>query len=140
MLRKLACLPLVPVFAGGRTEVQPVDVADVARAVAVLLEDFPVNRTIELGGPEIVSFGDLLRRIRSACGRSKALLVPIPIWPVRTLLNLANGVLPGRLPVTAAQLVPFVRDGKAEPNFLYEQLRPSMTSLNALLLRIARAS
>jgi NADH dehydrogenase len=140
MLRKLACLPFVPVFAGGRTEVQPVDVADVARGVAALLDDFQPKRTIDLGGPEVVTFGNLLRRIRRACGHAGGLLVPIPLWPVRSLLDLANVMLPGRLPVGAAQLVPFVQDGKAQPSSLYEQLRPSMTSLDALLFRIAHAT
>jgi NADH dehydrogenase len=140
MLRKLASLPLVPVFGGGSVDVQPICVQDVASGIAILLEDFPADQTIELGGPEVLTFRDLLRRIRTACGRSAAAFVPVPVAPVRMVLRILDGLLPGRLPVSPAQLVPFVHDGKAKPNFLHERLRASMTSLDALLLRVANAA
>ncbi len=139
MLRKLACLPVVPLLAGGRTQVQPIDVADVARGIALTLEDFR-GGAFDLGGPEVLSFGELLRRIRKACGRGDGVLLPLPVWPLRTLLNVANAVLPGKVPGSAGQLVPFLQDGTAEPSHLHERLEPGMTPLDALLQRLAHVA
>lgn len=140
MLRKLAALPIIPVFRHGATRVQPVDVADVARAMVVIINGYrPAGPLVELGGPEVVTFVDFLLRIRKACGRGPTRTVSIPEWPIRTALRMMDLLLGGRFPVSAGQLSPFLHDGTAAPNALYEQLKPTMGSLNSLLERIANA-
>jgi NADH dehydrogenase len=140
MLRKLASLPIIPVFRNGATRVQPVDVADVARAIVAIVGGYhPVDPLVELGGPEVVSFADFLLRIRKACGQGPSKVVSLPVWPVRTVLRVMDRLLRGHFPVSAGQLSPFLHDGTALTNALYEQLKPSMTSLDSLLARIANA-
>jgi nucleoside-diphosphate-sugar epimerase len=140
-LRKLACLPVVPLFGGGRARVQPVDVTDVARAVELLVGGYESDgAVIPIGGPEALSFAQFLQRIRTACGLRPAPQLPVPMWPVRTLIRIARAVLGERFPISAGQLSPFVQDGTAAPNELLRQLQPSMLPLDTLLSGLARAS
>lgn len=140
MLRKLACLPVIPMLGGGAVRVQPVDVVDVARAVEVILDDrVALDPLIELGGPEVLTFADFLLRIRKACGLGSAALVRIPVGPVAALAKSARRVFGESFPVGPGQLAPFINDGAAASNAVYEQLRPGMATLDELLVRLAHA-
>lgn len=80
--RSLARLPVVPVPA--RFPVQPVDTDEVAaRLVDLALAD-PAGRVPDLGGPEVISFADLLRRYLRATQRRRPVL-PIPIPGTRAV-------------------------------------------------------
>ncbi len=69
--------PVVPVIAPA-TQFQPVYVGDVADAVvAALINADAAGRTIELGGPQILSMAELLRWIADAIGRSP-MFVDVP--------------------------------------------------------------
>ena len=76
--------PALPLIGGGGSLFQPVYVGDVAEAVARCLGD-PATRgkVYELGGPERLSFKELLVRMLAAMGRRR-LLVPLP-WSVARL-------------------------------------------------------
>lgn len=68
-------------FAGVR--MSPVHVKDVADAfVAALADADTPGTTIELAGPEILSWEEMIRRIAAAAGKSKVIL-PVPIRVMR---------------------------------------------------------
>jgi NADH dehydrogenase len=73
--RLIATLPVLPVF-GADAQLQPLMVDDAAEAVAVALSDPATHggKTFEIAGPEVITMGDLHRRIASAQGRSPALM------------------------------------------------------------------
>jgi len=140
MLRKLSCLPVVPLFGGGRAWVQPVDVIDVARGLEWLVENKLERGTIvEIGGPEVLPFSTLLARIRAACGRGTFRSLSVPIRPMQMTLALLKGILGNRFPFGPGQVAPFVNDGVAEPNPVLDALLPEMRPLDELLRRVARA-
>lgn len=67
--------PALPLIGGGDTKFQPVYVDNVADAVrAVIREPDAAGRTFELGGPDIVTFRDIYRRLFSATGRRRCLI------------------------------------------------------------------
>ena len=70
--------PALPLIGGGRTRFQPVYVGDVASAILAGLED-PAHRgrTFELGGPEVLTFKELMELMLRLIGRRRA-LVPLP--------------------------------------------------------------
>ena len=73
--------PALPLIGGGTTKFQPVFVGDVAEALAQLIDaGLASGRTYEFGGPEVMSFRELLEFTLRTVGR-KRLLVPLP-WPV----------------------------------------------------------
>ncbi len=81
-------LPAVGFFAGsnphkGAILMSPVHIDDVARAFVNALEDeATVGKIYELGGPEVLSWQDMITRIAKATGRSKWIL-PMPTWIMR---------------------------------------------------------
>lgn len=70
--------PFLPLIGGGKTKFQPVYVCDVADAIVSILESPDSKGKIyELGGPEILTFKQVLQYILSVTCR-KRLLLPIP--------------------------------------------------------------
>ncbi len=70
--------PILPLIGGGHTLFQPVYVADVARAIAQAVDDpATIGKIYELGGPETLSFKDILSFILEATGRH-AMLMNLP--------------------------------------------------------------
>ena len=66
-----AMLPVLPVF-GPSAKLQPLLVDDLALAICAALENPAVHggKTFELGGPEVVTMGELNRAIAKAAGRA----------------------------------------------------------------------
>ena len=75
--------PVLPLIGEGKTRFQPVYAGDVAKAVIAVLEGrAAAGKVYELGGPEILTFKEVLQRILHYCGRRR-LLVPLPFWLAR---------------------------------------------------------
>ena len=89
---------------GGRTKLQPVYVGDVAAAIAAACAARAKPHTIyELGGPEVVTFRELLDKTMAWSGRRR-LYLRIPFWAAKlgALLTLP---LPNSLrPLTVDQI------------------------------------
>lgn len=80
--------PVLPLIGGGRTRFQPVFAGDAGEAVAAALEGRAVpGATYELGGPEILSFREILEYILKVTGRQR-LLVPLPFALARIQASL----------------------------------------------------
>jgi uncharacterized protein YbjT (DUF2867 family) len=100
--------PALPLIGGGATKFQPVFVGDVAEAIATLIDKGVADgKTYELGGPERLSFKELLEFILATVGR-KRVLFPIP-WPAARALATVMGILPGQ-PLTRDQVELLTRD------------------------------
>lgn len=70
--------PFLPLIGGGTTKFQPVFVGDVAEAIAKAVEgEAEGGKIYELGGPEVMSFRELLELTLEQIGR-KRLLLPLP--------------------------------------------------------------
>ena len=112
-LRRLAGLPVVPLFGGARARVQPVDVADLAELLVAVVEDPSLSgQVLEAGGPDVVPLSDLLGVLRRLAGKPPR-TVRVPAGPVASVLwALERAGL--RLPVTAGQIASFVEDGVAQ--------------------------
>lgn len=106
---------LVP--GNGRAVMQPIDVGDLAAAVAELVERFPHPDTIvELGGPDRVTVETLLRGISRRRGARNPRPVHVPLGPLVALLAALEPLLLPLLPVTAGQLSAFRYDTTARPH------------------------
>ena len=96
--------PVLGLIGSGRTRFQPVYVGDVAAAIAVACAGKARPHTIyEFGGPEVVTFRNLLDRTLEWSGRRRYYL-PIPFWLAK-LVALLTVPLPNRLrPFTVDQV------------------------------------
>jgi NADH dehydrogenase len=73
-------LPALPLIGGGHSKFQPVFVGDVAAAaVRGIQDEATCGKTYELGGPNVLTFKELMRIMLREIGR-KRLLVPVPFF------------------------------------------------------------
>jgi len=100
--------PVLPLFGGGRTRLQPVYVEDVAAAVAVVLKaPAPKPGLYELGGPKVYSYRELTELALKGLGRRR-LLLPLP-FALAEMLAALLAPLPSP-PLTRDQLALMKRD------------------------------
>lgn len=99
-----AMSPFLPLIGGGRTRFQPVYVGDVAQAVAkACAGEAEAGATYELGGPDIVSFREILDKVQEWSGR-KRMYLPVP-YMLAKLGALLTVPLPNSLrPLTVDQV------------------------------------
>jgi uncharacterized protein YbjT (DUF2867 family) len=92
--------PAVPIMSAG-TKFQPVFVADVAKAIAAAALDPETygGRTFELGGPEVLSMGEMIRRTAAMMG-ARPTFLELPDTLSGLIASL--GFLPGA-PITKDQ-------------------------------------
>ncbi|WP_404298174.1 complex I NDUFA9 subunit family protein [Halomonas sp.] len=81
-LMRLAQLPVMPLFGRGNTLLQPVHVADVARASVSLSDMRPLTRRLfELGGPEVLRYRQVVEQVLAHLECRRPLMpMPFPIW------------------------------------------------------------
>jgi len=97
--------------AGGAVLMSPVHARDVADAFAAALGDeATVGRTIELGGPETLSWAEMLARVAAAAGRRKVIL-PMPLGLMRAAATVFDRL--SFFPVTRDQLTMLAQDNVA---------------------------
>ncbi|MGD1148447.1 MAG: complex I NDUFA9 subunit family protein [Thermoanaerobaculaceae bacterium] len=94
--------PVFPVFGSGTYAMQPISVAEVAHCFVAALDDpAAVGQTYDLGGPEALTYDEVLRRIADALGVRRT-LVHIPLGLSRFMVSVIQH-LPGA-PITRDQL------------------------------------
>ena len=133
--------PVLPVMGNGRNLLQPVAVADVARCfVSALTEPASVGKTLDLCGPERLSFDQVLETILRVTQRRRLKLhVPMP------LARLQAAVLEKLFPLVLRQAPPLNRDqllmlrednvgdGRAAEELFGVELRRFSTEIHASL-------
>ena len=120
-LRKLAALPVPLMFGAGVDVVEPIAGEDLAAFLVSALGAVPwAGRTVTVGGPERVTVGELLGRIRG--GAPVARFMHLPIAPVREILGILEPLLFPILPLTAGQLATFDNPSAAESDEFTRQL------------------
>lgn len=102
--------PLLPLIGGGRTKFQPVYAGDVGAAIAAACGGRAKPGTVyELGGPEVITFRQLLDRTQTWSGRKRHYL-RAPFWLAK-LGALLTVPLPNSLrPLTVDQIRMLQRD------------------------------
>lgn len=116
-------IPALGFFAGlspakGAIVMSPVHIDDVASAfLAALDNDQTIGGTYSLGGPEVLTWNEMLRRIAAAVGRRK-LILPMPTSIMRIAATLFDR-LPF-FPVTRDQLTMLEEGNTANPDVLKE--------------------
>ncbi|HYC74070.1 complex I NDUFA9 subunit family protein [Brevundimonas sp.] len=82
--------PALPLIGGGKTRFQPVYVGDVAEAIARAVErPDAAGRTFELGGPEVMTFEEVLKLVLHETRRRNG-LIPLPFFAARAIGSLAQ--------------------------------------------------
>jgi uncharacterized protein YbjT (DUF2867 family) len=126
-------LGMVPLIGGGATRYQPAFVGDVADAVLAALDQAEAARRVfELGGPEILSFRQLIERTLLYIGRPRTRLISLP-FPIASLIARIAEQLPGA-PLTHDQVILLQHDNiVAEGALGFAELGIRPTPLDLIL-------
>jgi NADH dehydrogenase len=110
--------PVLPLI-GGTSKFQPIYVKDVAAAIAVAAGGgAKTGRIYELGGPEVVTYRELMQRILRETGRHNLLL---PVGPgLARLLALPMGLMPNPL-LTGDQVTQLQSDNIVSPGAIADR-------------------
>ena len=126
--RLVKLTPIVfPLIGGGTAQFQPVSVYDVVEAIIRSLDDDgAIGKEFELGGPEVLTMGEIERRILKAMGTSRVLF-PAPVGLLRVPVFVMEKTLPGS-PVSTSLLellaVPNTVEDNALVNYFKIEPRP----------------
>ena len=134
-------IPAVGFFTGwrpyrGAVAMSPVHVEDVAQAfLTALRESSTIGKTYVLGGPEVLSWAEMLRRIARTVGRKKWIL-PMPIG----IMKLAAALLDWLpfFPVTRDQLTMLAEGNTADPAALAQLIGRQPKAFNEAYLAYLR--
>jgi NADH dehydrogenase len=118
LARLVRLSPVVyPLPGGGKAKFQPIAVDDIARVVAVALEDDrTVRRAYDLGGPAQLTLRQMVERVLVAMG-ARRWLIPLPTPLLRPVIALLQRVLPNP-PVTTELLDLLAVDNVVDGNAL----------------------
>ena len=119
-LARLASRRVIVMPGSGRVRVQPIFVDDlIALMLALLSRDMFVRGIFELGGPEVVSFDEFLRRIHRLRFKREPPVVHLPLGPIVAALSLVK-------PAAAGQLSAFRYDSTIDAalSFSDDSIRP----------------
>ncbi len=134
-LAGLASLPVTPVFGGGAARIQPIHADDLAECLASWIDDPSLDRNAyDLGGPEVIAFGEFLRKVRQRKKRgSRGPLLALPGKSAIAVLSVLEKFALPLLPMTAGQLYAFVYDSTVQPNALLERHVARMKNVEQIL-------
>ncbi len=129
MLRYLTeVLPIMVTPRWVRTRCQPISIRDVLRyLVAVVEHSKPLSGVIEVGGPDVVSYAELMATYARVAGLTRRRLIPVPVLTPR-LSSLWVGLVtpvPARLArplVDSLVNAVVVTDHQAEEMFPFERV------------------
>lgn len=108
LTRMMRIEPVIPIAGNGRTLFQPISVKDVTRCIVMSVERGPSGRVHEIGGPDQMTYDEIILTIKSELGLHRKLAhVPVPM--MMPLAFMMEKVLPNP-PVTRDQLKMLARN------------------------------
>ncbi len=86
---------LFPLVGGGTAQFQPVSIDDVTEVIArSLKDDSTIGQEFELGGPEVLTLGEIEKRVLQALG-SRRIMFSAPVGLLRPVVVVMQALLPG---------------------------------------------
>lgn len=96
-------IPVIPVAGDGGALFQPIAIEDLVRCIVLSVERPAVMREIELGGPEQLSYDEIIDVIHDAIGAGMRIKAHVPVAALMPAAAVMDKVL-SNPPVTPAQL------------------------------------
>lgn len=117
-VRHLRRLPFFPIIGDGLYQLQPVPVWQVAAAFALALElPHTENRIYEVGGPEPLTFREIIDTLARVVGR-RVFKVHQPVWCMRAAARLCGRF--AWFPLTPGQLRMLLEGSTCDPRAFYQ--------------------
>ena len=128
-----------PLFGDGSVRVQPIGALDVARLILdAMRDDSTARETIDLGGPDVLTFAELLSRLRIAVGRKPGKFLRLPLGAAMSMAWAGERMFGPRLPVLAGQLYAFRYDSTAQRSSFLDARMPRLSRIDALIAELVK--
>ena len=133
-LLRLAKLPITPIFGNGRNIIQPIYIDDLVECLLSILNEDPfTDKTLELGGPEQISFEKFLTTIHRLYQGRKPRTIHVPLALILSCLSVLEKPLYSILPVTRGQLSAFNNDSTIDVNHIFKRHSSKMKGIDEML-------
>ncbi len=133
-LLKIVNLPIMPIFGDGTTRIQPIYIEDLVNCLLLILyENIFANETMELGGPEEITFESFLKKIHYLYYEKEPLLIHIPLKPLIRFLSIFEKSFYAILPISAGQLYAFGNDGTIKRDRVFSHQVSQMKNVQEML-------
>lgn len=126
------------------TKCQPIAVRNVLEVLISVLDDpEPANRIYDIGGPDVLTYEEMMRIYAEVAGLRKRLVIPLPVFSARLSAPMVGLVTP--LPVAVARpLIESVRNDvvvkrPSPPGFAPAEQLPYRDALQNALYSISRS-
>ena len=103
LVRRTPPLFPLPIAGDGRTLFQPIAAADVARCIGLALQRGPSNGVVSIGGPDHLSYEQIIDLIRTEVVSLPRLKVHVPVIAIKPVATLMTAIMRDPL-VTPSQL------------------------------------
>lgn len=145
MVRHLTeVLPVMMTPRWVETRCQPIAVRDVLETLTSVLDDpDPANKIYDIGGPDILTYHDMMRIYADVAGLRKRMVIPLPVFSASLSAPFVGLVTP--LPVNVARpliesvLNDVVVRRPSPPGFAPDTLLPYREALDRALYSVSRA-
>lgn len=139
LLRSIHMAPfIVPVAGDGKTMLQPIWVGDVASCVMKLLEGQKIGQSVAIGGPEIMTYDELIGYVLAALGE-KRLRLHVPRWLMKPGVAVMESLL-SNPPITMVEFksmeIPNITDPEAVEKAFGFKPMPIRDGLGYLKIKI----
>jgi NADH dehydrogenase len=122
---------VMPVIGDGRYRLQPVHVDDLCQVISKTIhDDFAYNKTFEIGGPEILTFNEIVDIVGNALGK-KAIKLHQPVFIMKILAALF-GRFPW-FPVTRDQIAMLYDESYTSDSILFDRYEITARTLKESL-------
>lgn len=133
-LSKMAKGSIPIIFGDGKTNIQPIYIEDLVDCLISIIDNNTcMNEEIDVGGPEIISFGHFLQQIHQKYYGKTSRIVHIPLRPMIAGLAILEKYFYDYLPLNVGQLTPFYMDSVIEENALVANVRSRMCNIEKML-------
>jgi uncharacterized protein YbjT (DUF2867 family) len=137
LAKMIRFLPVVPVVGNGRYKLQPVWIGDVAMGFNKAIADQRTySMTYEFGGPEILTYNQILDIIGKTLGKKRVLKIHMPVFFLRAM-SLVFGRFPF-FPLTNDQITMLLDDNFTEDKAYFETFGIVPKSLSGGLTEFQR--
>lgn len=123
----------------GKARIQPVYIDDIVKLLlGIVTSGRFLDETLDLGGPEVLTMDDFVRRIHRACRGNQGRILHLPLGVILAIMRTIERWFPTLLPVSSGQFASFYNDGTAGENDLYRSLGVKMKTVDDMLESLTR--
>jgi len=114
--------PVVPIIGDGEYRMQPVSRQNVVDGFIKSLEmDQTIGRAYDVGGPDKISYKEIINEIGNALGKTKVRKIHMPLGMMKTVIKMMEGF--SAFPITSGQLQMLLMENVCDHEVYFDEFK-----------------